>query len=322
MQDKIELLDAGLLNDKEKLKAIDHWLRVMGWSNGWHYDLDIIWILRKIDELGLKKGSTIIDAGAGLGVTQFILAARGYNVISLDFADRRVPKYSKNIFTIEQAGNDLIGYTNEYMEFMDYSRNQGHKGKKSGGFLQLLKKLLDPKRLRLNIYTVNNLLKKLLNIRYILETMGNHEEFGKITFLRGTFNNIPLGDNAADLLVSVSAFEHNTYDDMPSSIVEFMRVVKKNSLLLITTSASKDKDWYFKPSKGWNFSKETLSAWFSISESNIVFSYPEVFKGILGSNLLKKRMPLSYKLSAENGLPYGRLNDAQYIPVGIVKVKK
>lgn len=322
MQDKIELLDIGLLDDKKKLKAIDHWLRVMGWSNGWHYDLDIIWILRQIDELGLRRGSTIIDAGAGLGVTQFILAARGYNVISLDFADRQVPKYSKKIFTIEQAGNDLAGYTHEYMEFMDYSRNQGVKEKKAVGFSALLKKALDPKRFLLNIYTVSNLLNKYFNIGYTSETTRDHRGFGKIIFLRGTFNNIPLGDNTADALVSVSAFEHNTYDDMPSSIVEFTRVIKKNSPLLITTSAAESKDWYFKPSKAWNFSKETLSAWFSIPNGNIVFNYHEVFKGIVGSSLLKKRIPWSYKLSGENGLPYGKLDDAQYLPVGIVKTKR
>lgn len=320
-RDKIELLDVGLLKDKNKLKVIDHWLRVMNWPNGWHYDLDIIWVLRYIEQLNLPKGATIIDAGAGLGITQFILASCGYNIISLDFADRQVPKFAKDIFIVEKAGSELAGYTHEYMEFMDYSRNQGFKEKKRGDLLSLFKKAVNPKRFGLNIFAVRNFFKKSLNFDYLLERMKGHRDFGKITFLRGTFNNIPLADNTVDALVSISAFEHNTYEDMPASINEFMRVAKKNSSLFITTSASEKEDWYFEPPKAWNFSKETLSEWFGVSADDITFNYREVFEGIVQSKALQKRIPLSYKLSAENGLPYGKLEEARYVPVGIVKVK-
>ena len=47
-----------------------------------------------IDNLNLKKGSYILDAGAGLGPLQYILAARGYNIASLDFKKRKSPSKS------------------------------------------------------------------------------------------------------------------------------------------------------------------------------------------------------------------------------------
>ena len=322
IQDKIELLGTELLKDKNKLKIIDHWLGIMNWPNGWHYDLDIVWALRYIEQLNLPKGATIIDAGAGLGITQFILASYGYNVISLDFADRQVPRFTKNIFIVEKASHDLKGYTHEYMEFMNYGQKQVVNEKKKRGFNSFLKKMISPKRFGLNIYIAKNLFKKILNLRYIFELMRDHSGFGKITFLRGTFNNIPLSDNTADALISISAFEHNTYEDMPSSIGEFMRVVKNGAPAFITTSASEKQDWYFKPPKAWNFSRNTLSSWFDISEESVTFNYREVFENVIHSKILEKRIPLSYKLNADNGLPYGRLSDAQYLPVGIIKVKK
>lgn len=322
MQEKIALLDARLLEDRNKLKIIDHWLNVLNWSNGWHYDLDIIWILRQIDELGLARGSTLIDAGAGLGITQFILASRGYNVLSLDFTDRFIPKFSKRIFNIEKVGHDLGGYRHEYMEFMNYGSKKSKQPLSLRRFAVLLQKAVDLKRLNLNTYLAGYYFRQILNLAYAIELMRDHRDFGKITFLRGTFNNIPLADNAADALVSISAFEHNTYKDMPASINEFRRVVKKGSAMFITTSASEKEDWYFEPPKAWNFSKETLSTWFGVSAGDIIFNYREVFEGIVQSKALQKRIPLSYKLSAENGLPYGKLEEARYIPVGIVKVKR
>ena len=77
----IKFLPASLLKDRRKLMELTYWLRVMNRPNGWHYDLDHIWILNELEAAGLAKGATIIDAGAGQGIMQYLLAARGYNVI-------------------------------------------------------------------------------------------------------------------------------------------------------------------------------------------------------------------------------------------------
>ena len=313
---KIELLDVSLLNNDTILKEIDHWLEVLNWNNGWHYDLDIIWTLRNLEILNIPTGSTIIDAGAGLGVTQFILASRGYNVISLDFAERRIPKYAEGIFNIECIERDLGDYTHEYMEFMTFGQRKNKKTTNS-----LMSKLRgyvkQPSKI---IYRIGLSLRRLYNPHYIRELRRDHSEFGKITFLRGTFNDIPIEDNRADVLVSISAFEHNTYEDMPGSVLEFNRVIKPDAHIIVTTSAAKDQDWYHKPSKGWCFTQETLSKWFGINGS-ISFDYDLTLKRIKISHKLRKRISPYYRYSSQNGLPYAKLENAKYCPVGIIREK-
>jgi len=325
MSNRIELLDVQLLDNTGKLNEIDHWLNVFNWPNGWHYDLDIIWILDNIERMALPRGATIVDAGAGLGMTQFILAARGYNVISLDFTDRAIPRFSKNIFTINLNSRDLGAYKHEYMNFMTYGDKTDASKQTRKNFLERLKNVNSPAKLYFYMgmkkYQFSKKFKNTFNLPYIMETLKDHSSFGKITFLRGTFNNIPLPEATADAIASVSAFEHNKYEDMPGSVKEFERVLKKGAPMFITTSASQDKDWYFEPPKAWNFSKETLASWFDVPEQGISFNYKKVFENIAGSEVLKKRMSPFYKFNKNNALPLGNLKEAKFLPVGIMKVK-
>jgi ubiquinone/menaquinone biosynthesis C-methylase UbiE len=318
MADSIELLDTELLNDQQVLKEIDHWLKVLNRPNGWHYDLDIIWIIKNIRKLDLPQGATILDAGAGLGVMQFILASRGYNVISLDFTERQIPEFTKGIFKIEKKDTDLGGYRHEYMDFMTYGQ------KKDDGRLNrpsLLKTIAsytkDPYRM---ICYLKNSFSNFFNIHCLMERFKDHSRFGKITFLRATFNNITLEASSVDALISISAFEHNNYDDMPESIKQFQRVLKSNAKMFITTSASGGKDWYFQPAKGWNLSLPTLADWFGIAEVR-ASSFDECLKKIQNSKVIKSRIHHFYRYDGRNGLPYARLGDLKYVPVGIIKTK-
>lgn len=315
--EKIELLDVSLLEDDRKLAEIDHWLNVLNWTNGWHYDLDIVWLLRLIEEIKLPKGATVLDAGAGLGVMQFILAARGYNVISLDFGRRQIPGYSKGIFDIRLVDRDLGDYSHEYIDFMTYGQKAGIKNMLSG-FWGLWVLFSDPARA---VYSVKSHIRKLNNPVYAEELKRDHSGFGKIQFLRGTFNDIPLRNSSVDLLVSISAFEHNKFDDMAGSIQEFNRVLRPGAHMMITTSASKEKDWYHKPSKGWNFSRRTLSEWFGIV-TDISFDYEDVLEKIMASDKLKRRIPEYYRHSRDSGLPSADLSRLSYIPVGVISRKR
>ena len=313
MIDLIELLDIGLLDDNELLKEIDHWLKVFNWPNGWHYDLDIIWIVKQLEKNNILPGSTILDAGAGYGMTQFLLAARGYNIISLDFTKRDFPKKARGIFDIEIIENDLTSYKSEYLEYMTY-------GKSTNEFVHLLnsvsKAILHP------IQAINSLKRKLKSfIEYHSEKKRKHEKFGKIQFLRGTFNKIPLNDKIVDALVSISAFEHNKYDDMPGSINEFNRIIKDGGIMFITTSAAREKDWYQEASRGWNFTKETLSGWFKISNENIDFNYDLKYDAISNSKKLSDRLDDYYKNKNNPTVPDGDIKNIEYIPVGIRKNK-
>lgn len=42
----------------------------LGQPQGWHYVLDLIWLLRR---LKFAPAATVLDAGAGWGITQFLL---------------------------------------------------------------------------------------------------------------------------------------------------------------------------------------------------------------------------------------------------------
>ena len=314
MNDIIELLDIGLLEDKELLKEIDHWLEVFNWPNGWHYDLDIIWVVKQLENNNILPGATILDAGAGYGMAQFLLAARGYNIISLDFTQRDLPKKARGIFDMEIIENDLGSYKSEYMEYMTY-------GKSAKKFIHTLKSvpkaLLHPIKVIRYLNKINNILKSY--IENYNEKKKNHSEFGKIQFLRGTFNDMPIEDKAVDALISISAFEHNAYDDMPSSINEFNRILKNDGIMFITTSAARDKDWYQEASKGWNFTKETLSNWFNVSNENIDFNYDSKYSRICNSKKLSDRLGDYYKNKNNLTIPNGDIKNIEYIPVGIRK---
>lgn len=313
---RIEPLDISLLNEKAELSLIDHWLGVLNWPNGWHYDLDIIWIIKKLKEAGIKPGSTILDAGAGLGVTQFILSALGYKIISLDFTYRENPRFAKGIFNIKSKQDSFKGNDHEYMEFMTYGQKSGNKASESGHKLKKVLNLLSQPKYFIAVAEAN--IRSKFNIHYMLEKNKNHSAYGEITFLRGTFNNIPLPDQSVDALISVSAFEHNTYEDMPGSAIEFGRVVKTNGHIFVTTSLAKEKDWYFEAPKGWNLTAESLGKWFDISINQPV-EFDQNMQAIQSSTALKKRINDFYKFNQNCGLPYGDLSNAKYIPVGIIK---
>ena len=70
----------------------------LGRPIGWHYILDIVWILDKLD---VPPNAKILDAGAGFGITQFMLASMGYEVYSVDKSIRHQPLFTKNLYNID-----------------------------------------------------------------------------------------------------------------------------------------------------------------------------------------------------------------------------
>ncbi len=316
MDDMIELLDVHLLDEKELLREIDHLLALFNWINGWHYDLDIIWIVKQLEKNNILPGATILDAGAGYGITQFLLASHGYNVISLDFTRRDFPPKAEGIFDIEVIDNDLGSYKSEYMDYMTY-------GKSTSNAMRFMNSvpgaLLNPVKI---VRYMNKIKMQVISYAtYRREKAQSHSGFGKIQFLRGTFNNIPLDDETVDALISISAFEHNVYGDMPDSINEFNRVLKNEGVMLVTTSAARDRDWYQEASKGWNFTRKTLSEWFNISSDKIFFDYDDKCSHIQNSKILSDRLSDYYTNEKNLTVPEGNLRNIEYIPVGIRKNK-
>ena len=104
MKDKIELLSESLIDDyKDLALEVMGYAQKFGKSLGWHYILDMVWVLK---ELALKKNSTVLAAGAGLGLLQFILADKGYQVVSVDVNQRKKPDFINNICHVEYMGTE------------------------------------------------------------------------------------------------------------------------------------------------------------------------------------------------------------------------
>ena len=114
--DKITLLDTDLLQNEKLFREVIYWKNFFRAQLGWHYVLDLIWKLEKIDLLELPKGSRIIDAGAGYGLMQYILAGRGFNVISIDFAPRKITWPKSWIFQMKMMNDEK--FDDEYISFL------------------------------------------------------------------------------------------------------------------------------------------------------------------------------------------------------------
>ena len=321
MKNVVQLLTSNLLNDNQKLKEIDHWLSVMNRPQGWHYDMDIVWLLQELENSGIKKGDTILDAGAGMGVTQFILAARGFNVISLDYSHRECPKIADGIFDISILSKDTLNYNHTYMGSVDYGiKSDADKmNEKKEGILSFAIKTILKGR---TYSTLSNLLKKrrnnLINSR---ERELDHSNFGEIKFIRAAFHDIPLEDFSVDAIVSVSAIEHADQTLMEKNIFEMKRVLKKGAPLLITTSATnQEKDVYHKKTLGWCYSKASLNNMAAIKNIN-KFNYKLAEKEILESKLWRTRIDSYYANDPDSEFFKKRIKKLPYLPVGVKIIK-
>lgn len=319
----IELLTPNLLVDQDKLTEIDHWLKVMNRPQGWHYDMDIIWVLKNIEKTEIQKGDTILDAGAGMGITQFLLAARGYNVISLDFTPRDFPPLAQGIFEIEVKPQDRLGYKHDYMAFIKYGQEK--KGNNRDLKSILLQRGLNAVKKGPG-YFVNRLnarYQKMKNMRLNKsEKKKNHDEFGTIRFLRAPFHEIPLEDQAVCALVSVSALEHADLELIDQNINEMKRVVKKGCPLLITTSTTdKKEDWFHEKTQGWCFSEESMKKMIG-SSANTDFDHAVSERNILNSALWRSRIDPYYANDPESGFYKKKVQRLPYLSAGLKIIRE
>lgn len=305
MTNEITLLSTKLLQKKDMLKEINYWLNVLNRPNGWHYDLDQVWILSQLESLGIKPGSTIVDAGAGHGLFQYILAAKGYNIISLDFSKRTPQPRANKLFDITGDGDVSIKYNHSYMNIINYNTHSYFFKKIK---LQNFKKV--PK------YTKRLILflaQRFLNIK-------NRNKFGKITFLRAPFHKMTLKSGSVDAIVSISSLEHADIKLFDENITEFMRVLKPGAACLITTSAtSKTVNDYHDQTEGWCFSRNFLSKKFRLKIENMNFDMAE--SEIKNSNIFKSRLDPYYHSEKTSLFFKKKMGKLPYFPVAIKLLK-
>lgn len=298
---EIKLLKTDLLKEKSILKEISYWSNVLNRPNGWHYDLDHIWILSQLRDLGIKPGATIVDAGAGHGLFQYILAANGYNIISLDFSKRVPLRRTKKIFNITGMGDENINYDHSYMNVINFNTKWN-----------IFKKIK-----LLNIFKIPKITKGLL-LFFIQRFFNpkNSKKFGIIKFLRAPFHRMPLEKDSIDAIVSISALEHADINLFDENIQEFVRVLKPGGSCLITTSfTGEPENRYHKQTEGWCFSKSFLKEKFQISTEHLDFK--SIKMEFESSSTLKARLDPYYHLSKSSLFFKKNMANLPYLPIAI-----
>jgi SAM-dependent methyltransferase len=295
MRDRIEILPVSLLESEKstiaELKALANTLKL---EFGWHYLLDLSWIIQKLENL---KECKIIDAGAGTGVMQWYLANKGARVISIDRESRaNLPSRFRRRFNVEGLRES------------DLSVEPGFQERKGRGALKWqLSEFIDRMKFEANSLTGGN----------------KENDTGVVIIYNQDLRDlVDLPDNTIDAVVAVSSLEHNSPDGLEQVVAELMRILKPGCALLATLGAAKEGDWYHEPSSGWCYSEATLRRMFNISSSvpSNYDQYDHLFADLRNDDELRDNLASFYFRSGDNGMPWGNW-DPKYQPVGICKVK-
>ncbi len=295
----IELLSVDLLDQQrdlvEELKKLAASLRL---EFGWHYLLDLTWV---ISRLGPVEGKRIIDAGAGTGILQWYLAEHGAQVVSVDRSSRALlpVRFRKRFYVTGIRSGDLSPVS------------------------QVLQHdLKPPGSLKSRLYRLSH------DIRDLAERRSSP---GTVTIYNQDLADLAeFSDNSIDAIVSISALEHNTQENLPLVVNELMRVLKSSAPLLATLTAGRDADTWHVPSSGWCYTGKTLQRLFDLpSERSLLredifdnyTNYDQINDALRNCTELRDNLARFYFQSDQNGMPWG-IWDPQYIPVGVCKVKQ
>lgn len=286
--DSITIFPLGLLAQRrdlaqEVLQAVARFNATIGW----HYLLDLVWLLEGTERL--PRGSVVLDAGAGNGLLQMLLAARGHKVLSVDFAPRQPPEGFRQAARIRVV--ETGSFSNEYLTHLSETYQMAESGAaRSAADLSPLAVLAGPDT----------------DIVYC------RADLSDLSFL-------PAG--AVDAVVSLSALEHNTPQGMAACVRELERVLRPGQAMHVTISGSDRGDWFHEPSKGWCFSEQSLVEHFGLAGAASNYDQAGALLAELRQGQgLKEHLAQAYFASGNNGMPWGRWAP-QYFPVGVRKWK-
>ena len=294
MPDRIELLSVSLLDsERERINELKALAQRLKLEFGWHYLLDISWILSLVDQISNRK---IIDAGAGTGVIQWYLAENGAEVISVDRESR------KNLALRFRRRFTLEGLRPE-----DLSSDIAIGGSARKSLKSVAADWLDQFRISLGNFS-----------------SGENLFPGNIVIYNQDLTNLlDIDDESIDTVVAVSSLEHNSPEGLEGVVAELMRVLKPGGELIATLGASRDDDWFHQPSQGWCYCEDTLRRIFQISsdtQSNFA-EYDSLMEKLIENKELKDNLASFYFKSGDNGMPWGEWKP-EYQTVCVCKVKK
>lgn len=281
--DTIELIPADLLDSHRELADRFRRLsRELVVPLGWHYLLDLVWIA---SQPAFATAERVLDAGAGLGVLQWFLAAEGKRVVSVDRGDRsRLALHFRRRFRV-------AGY----------------------GAGDLASPLALASRPREVLRTALGLVRG----------RGAPQAKGTVTLLRADLADLrQVPDRSVDLVVSVSALEHNSPERLPAVVAELLRVLRPGGTLLATLAAARDEDWLHVPSSGWCYTEATLRRAFGVAGAGAASwgEFDSLLQQLRGCAELRRDLSWRYRRSGRNGMPWGRW-DPRYQPVGVRRSK-
>jgi SAM-dependent methyltransferase len=296
-QQCVELLPVTLLDDN---RAIVNELKILARSLrlefGWHYLLDLTWILSR---LGQVNGKRIMDAGAGTGILQWYLAEHGAEVFSVDRMDRAglALRFRRRFNVHGVRPGDLASNANAFAH--------SFRRPARGAFYR----------------------------RWAARLVGQGRDVlayalaepvpGRVWFYhQDLVNLVDIPNESLDAVVSVSALEHNTPEGLQSVVQEIMRKLKPGGVLLATLTAGKGEDRWHEASAGWCYTDTTLRRLFDLPEqtpSNYA-RYDALMDDLRGCAELRDNLAKFYFNSPDKGMPDGVWNP-QYQPVGVCKIK-
>lgn len=331
MPDKIEILSLNMFQSHEaEIEIVERLQKKLKQGIGWHYYLDLAWLIKELNDL--PRGSVLLDAGAGYGLTQFILAELGYNVISADFVARTfshkyLKRYGRLIYNLNEQDDS---FDNPYTRHLKKNFNIALKKKPISRIDRLFRRLLN--RFGNTNSPPGTAVSMIEKHKYRpsqkqqnrFDKTNTAKDYGKIFIYKCDLKDMSLlPDNFVDGVVSVSALEHNEHKDIKNCVAEILRITKPSGPLLLTVSASLSTDWFHQPSKGWCFCEGSLKDLFDLPE-NVCSNYSEkenIFNLLKQeNNELHARLAPFYFKSGDNGMPWGRWKP-EYQPVGIRKIK-
>lgn len=293
-QEAIQVLPVELLDENrltvERLKKL---AASLGIGLGWHYLLDLSWILSRVGEV---RGKKILDAGAGSGLIQWALAEGGAEVTSVDRGSRAdLSLRFRAAYRVRgMRSEDLAPASAVLGRNLTQAVGLGGKSRAALRGIGGLIKIALPKSTPGDVIIYNSDLRNLALIP----------------------------DNSMDTVVAVSALEHNQPKDLVDVVKELMRVLKPGGKLLATLGGARDEDWFHTPSQGWCYTRQTLAQLFRLPEDtpSNYDHFDEIFEALKNCAELRDNLAPFYFQSGDNGMPWGTW-DPQYLPVGVCKVK-
>lgn len=295
--DCVEILSVELLDQYRPLvDNLKSFSRSVGLELGWHYLLDLIWIITRLD---LHTAKNLLDAGAGTGVLQWYLAQQGAAVVSVDRTSRAsLPLRFRRRFRVEGLRKEdlLPAHQVFWAGFRRGLNGTEHKGELRRFIVQFreLAGYYFSKPVHGCVKIYNQDLSKLEDIR----------------------------TESVDAVVAVSALEHNSQSDLHLVIKELLRIIKPGGKLIATLVAGKNKDFWHEPSQAWCFTDESLKQIFDLPEEtrSNYSQYDSLFESLRDCAELRYGLAKFYSNSGTSGMPWGKW-DPQYQPVGVCKIK-